>query len=86
MNFYGRPFTGYNRGMKIKSEIGFQFSNTSSTEANVDQNDSKSLEKWCLILGVTKDELIQAIREHGNLIKNIRKGLREKNKNEDQAA
>jgi hypothetical protein len=70
--------------MKIKTEIGFQFSSASAMDANVDQQDQQSLEKWCLILGVTKAELLIAIREHGNQIKNIRKGLRKKK--EDQAA
>lgn len=64
--------------MKIKSEINFQSSTTSSTDANVDQQDQQSLEKWCLILGVTKEELLEAIREHGSLIRNIRRGLRKK--------
>jgi hypothetical protein len=77
---------GYNRGMKIKPEIGFQFSQASPMDANVDQNDQQSLEKWCLILGVTKEELLMAIREHGNQIKNIRKGLRKKKEEDDEAA
>ncbi len=70
--------------MKIKSEIGFQFSSTSSTDASVDHNDPRSLEKWCLVLGVTKEELLEAMREHGHLIKDIRRGLRQKKK--DRAA
>lgn len=74
----------YNKRMKIKTEIGFQNSAASAMDANVDQQDQQSLEKWCLILGVTKEELLMAIREHGNQIKNIRKGLRKKK--EDQAA
>jgi len=76
--------------MKIKTEIGFHSSSTSSTDANVDQNDQQSLERWCLILGVTKAELLEAIGQHGNVIRNIRKGLRQKKKDEknenDEAA
>jgi hypothetical protein len=70
--------------MKIKSEIGFQFSSASSADANLDQSNQQSLDKWCIVLGVTKEELLAAIKEYGSAIKDIRKGLSEKKK--DQAA
>jgi predicted transcriptional regulator len=70
--------------MKVKSEINFQFSASASGDANVDQHDQQSLAKWALILGVTKEELLQAVKEHGHLIRDIRKGMR--NKKKDHAA
>ena len=82
--FYQQEATSIIAAMKIKSEISFQFSNSSLTDASVDQQNPQSLEKWCLILGVTKEELLAAIREHGHVIRDIRRGLRQKKK--DRAA
>ena len=75
---------GYTVPMKIKSEIDFQFSSQSSVGASVDQQDQRGVEKWCAILGLNKEELLEAIKLHGNQIRDIRRGLRQKKK--DRAA
>ena len=67
--------------MKIKTEISSQQAGLSASGASVDQENKESLDKWCLILGVTRDELLEAIKEHGNQIKDIRKGFRQKRNN-----
>lgn len=67
--------------MKIKPEVNFQHARAGSTEADVDQHDQQSLQKWALILGLSNAELLEAIKKYGGLVKNIRRGLREKKKN-----
>jgi hypothetical protein len=70
--------------LKVKIGIGLSTSAGPSTGASVDQEDQQSLDKWCLILGVTKAELLGLIQQYGTQIKDIRRGQREREKNKKE--
>lgn len=66
-------------GIKVHTGAsnGYSFgaSYESGPDAQVNLADEKSLEKWSYVLGISKRELIDAAKEFGPVIKNIRKGI-----------
>ena len=56
---------------------GYSFGGTyeSRQEGTVDVKDEESLKKWSYVLGITKSELVDAVKEFGPIVRNIRRGL-----------
>lgn len=47
-----------------------------SPDAKVDPNSEESLERWGRVLELSRAQLIQAVKDFGPIVRNIRLGLR----------